>query len=169
MLGGSDGQSALSCVEIFDFESSTWSHGPNLSVPRANVAAAVVNQRLFAVGGFSGKIFLNSIESLQRDLREWSTFVPRLLTGDSSSGGESECDNVGQIYKRLTNGVAALAATKMQAAAKANGTSSKSNGSVNEEGAENGIEVNGCHSDIIRTDNGHVSEEAANNACQAQS
>jgi hypothetical protein len=42
---------------------------------RANVAVAVVDDRIWAVGGFSGKIFLNSIEQLDPASDEWTTFV----------------------------------------------------------------------------------------------
>lgn len=146
VLGGSDGQSALACVEIFDFEANAWSHGPNLSVPRANVAAAVVDQRLYAVGGFSGKLFLNSIETLQRDLREWSTFVPRLHAGDSSSGGESECDNSTQRNSRASNApLHSKIPTMQHSTNKTNGLATKpAVKPVLADSLQNGIEVNGC-------------------------
>ena len=88
VVGGSDGQSSLNSVEIYDFDTMTWTHGPTTNVARANVALAVVGQRLYAVGGFSGKHFLNSIEFLAKDMKEWSTFAPRL--SPSQSGSESD-------------------------------------------------------------------------------
>lgn len=92
VVGGSDGQSSLTSVEIYDFESRTWTHGPNMNIARANVALAVVGQRLYAVGGFSGKHFLNSSEFLAKDLKEWSTFAPRLASSLSGSESSTESD-----------------------------------------------------------------------------
>lgn len=76
VVGGSDGQSSLASVEIFDPQSGTWSFGPSLSVPRNNVGVMMAQGRLFAVGGFSGKAFLNSIEYLSADGRQWCGYVP---------------------------------------------------------------------------------------------
>lgn len=54
-VGGSDGTHALSTTEIYDPETKTWTPGPNMTTPRANVGVAVIGGRLYAVGGFSGK------------------------------------------------------------------------------------------------------------------
>jgi len=80
VVGGSDGQSSLVSVEIFDFESGSWSPGPNLTTPRANVGVAITHQRLFAVGGFSGKAFLDSIEFLSDDGEQWCAYQPADVT-----------------------------------------------------------------------------------------
>lgn len=48
-----------------------------MTTPRANVEVAVVGDRLYAVGGFSGKTFLNTIEYLDENTNEWTTFVPK--------------------------------------------------------------------------------------------
>ena len=76
MVGGSDGTSALSSVEIFDMETQQWSFGPQLSIARANTAAIIYRGRLFCVGGFSGKDFLNTAEYLTEDAQEWCSFLP---------------------------------------------------------------------------------------------
>lgn len=39
------------------------------------MSAVVVRDRLYAVGGFSGKTFLNTIEYLDPEANEWTTFV----------------------------------------------------------------------------------------------
>lgn len=49
-----------------------------MSQARANVAVAVVDNRLYAVGGFSGKNFLNTIEYLDINSNEWTTFIPKM-------------------------------------------------------------------------------------------
>jgi len=65
VVGGSDGTQSLASVEIFDFEKGSWTSGPTLNTPRANVRAVTVGDRVYAVGGFSGKVFLNTIEYLE--------------------------------------------------------------------------------------------------------
>jgi len=44
---------------------------------RANISVAVIDGKLFAVGGFSGKVFLNSVEYLDPITQEWTSFVNR--------------------------------------------------------------------------------------------
>lgn len=66
---------SLSSVEVFDPETNSWSSGPPLTCSRANVGVAVVGDRLYAVGGFSGKTFLNTIEFLDTLNNEWTSFV----------------------------------------------------------------------------------------------
>lgn len=53
-MGGSDGTQSLATTEMFDPKEQTWSPGPNMTTPRSNVGVAVVGNRLYAVGGFSG-------------------------------------------------------------------------------------------------------------------
>ena len=76
VVGGSDGTASLATVEIYDPVTQMWSFGPVMSIPRANVGVAVVGKRLFAVGGFSGKAFLESVEYLAEDGSEWCCCVP---------------------------------------------------------------------------------------------
>ena len=53
-MGGSDGTQSLCSTEIYDPETNAWSTGPSMTSCRANVGAAVVEGRLYAIGGFSG-------------------------------------------------------------------------------------------------------------------
>lgn len=55
VIGGSDGAHSLCTTEIYDPETNTWMPGPSMTTCRANVGVAVVNGRLYAVGGFSGE------------------------------------------------------------------------------------------------------------------
>lgn len=50
---------------------------------------AVMNGRLFVVGGFSGKAFLESIEYLSEDAQEWCIYLP---SGDKRHAGSSAGD-----------------------------------------------------------------------------
>lgn len=64
---------ALNTVEIYDFATRKWSKGPNLSTPRANVRLVTLGNGIYAVGGFNGKNFLNTIEYLELGGDEWRT------------------------------------------------------------------------------------------------
>ena len=76
-VGGSDGSSSLASVEAYDPATGSWAFCPSLNVPRANVSVAVIRKRLYAVGGFSGKAFLDTMEYLSADDRQdWCGFVP---------------------------------------------------------------------------------------------
>lgn len=53
-IGGCDGSSSLDSIEVYDPELEEWRLGPNMTIPRSNVGAAVLNNYLYAIGGFSG-------------------------------------------------------------------------------------------------------------------
>ena len=81
VVGGNDGESALCSTEIYDPEAGAWVMGPLLSIPRANVGVATLGTKLFAVGGFSGHKFLNSLEYLDVSHRdEWCSYLPLKVT-----------------------------------------------------------------------------------------
>lgn len=54
VVGGSDGTQSLATTEMYDPNERIWIPGPNMITPRANVGVAVIGNRLYAVGGFSG-------------------------------------------------------------------------------------------------------------------
>ena len=89
VIGGSDGHMSLNSVDVFDPCTQTWSFGPSMSVARTNVGVAVTQNRLFAVGGFSGKEFLDSLEYLTEDGCEWCSSLPvtNYCNGDERSNG----------------------------------------------------------------------------------
>lgn len=76
MVGGSDGTQSLRSIEILGQEKDVWSLGPALSIARANVGVAAYANRIFAVGGFSGKKFLDTMEYLDIDNNEWCSYLP---------------------------------------------------------------------------------------------
>ena len=76
VVGGSDGQSSLTSVEIFDPVASVWSVGSSLNMARANVGLALYSKHLFAIGGYNGKTFLDSVEYLVENGHEWTLFMP---------------------------------------------------------------------------------------------
>lgn len=77
VIGGHDGTQSLSSVEVLDHPSAAeWRVGPSLTIPRANTHAVVVNMpdalsttkcAIYAIGGFNGNNFLNSIEVLEQN------------------------------------------------------------------------------------------------------
>lgn len=60
-MGGSDGTQSLATTEIYDPNEKIWIPGPNMITSRANVGIAVVRNRLYAVGGFSGNFIYTSM------------------------------------------------------------------------------------------------------------
>lgn len=54
-VGGCDGSASLDTVEVFDPILGEWRVGPSMNMPRSNVGVAVLKNRLYAVGGFSGR------------------------------------------------------------------------------------------------------------------
>ena len=57
-----DGASKI--VEIYDLESNSWSSGPSLSIERCGSGAALVDDKIFCLGGYSGTEMLNSMECI---------------------------------------------------------------------------------------------------------
>lgn len=76
VVGGSDGAHSLRTVEILDPSARSWTQGPGLSIARANCGVARYRERLFAVGGFNGRKFLDSMEYLDLELNEWCSYAP---------------------------------------------------------------------------------------------
>ncbi|KAL3989587.1 Kelch motif family protein [Acanthocheilonema viteae] len=65
VIGGHDGMHSLNSVEILDGPTGKWRSGPSLTIPRANVKAAVASgDEIYLLGGFDGTQFLSSIEVL---------------------------------------------------------------------------------------------------------
>ena len=56
VVGGSDGTHSLCTTEVLDMAENCWKPGPTMTTCRTNVSVAVVGDRLWAVGGFSGKV-----------------------------------------------------------------------------------------------------------------
>lgn len=76
VIGGNDGMQSLRSTEIYDTENDCWYLGPQLGIERANVSVASLGNKLFAVGGFSGKRFLDSLEYFDATTEEWCCYSP---------------------------------------------------------------------------------------------
>ena len=76
-----------------------WSVGPTMTFCRANVAVALVNERLWAVGGFNGKDFLRSVEFLDENSEEWTNIL---------TIGENKSESNENLVKESEEEVAAV-------------------------------------------------------------
>ncbi|XP_022079622.1 kelch-like protein 5 [Acanthaster planci] len=84
-IGGHDTPSQQSsrqfdCVERYDPRSDLWCTLAPMSLCRDAVGVAVLGNRIFAVGGYDGQTYLNSVECYDPMSGEWS-FVSPLNTG----------------------------------------------------------------------------------------
>nr|XP_061792766.1 kelch-like protein 4 isoform X3 [Nerophis lumbriciformis] len=64
------------CVERYDPKTDTWTTVSSLSIPRDAVGVCLLGDRLYAVGGYDGQSYLNSVESYDAQNNEWTQEVP---------------------------------------------------------------------------------------------
>ncbi|XP_017329574.1 kelch-like protein 4 isoform X1 [Ictalurus punctatus] len=64
------------CVERYDQKTDTWTMVSSLSVPRDAVGVCLLGDKLYAVGGYDGQSYLNSVESYDAQNNEWTEEVP---------------------------------------------------------------------------------------------
>ena len=87
MVGGTDGTQSMCTTEVLDMVENAWHPGPTMTFCRGNVGVAKVGEKLWAVGGYSGKNFLNSVEFLDPVKDEWTSYLP---VATPTNGQESE-------------------------------------------------------------------------------
>ena len=61
VIGGYDGSRTLPSVDIIDTSNHTVTAGPSMNIPRSYCASAVIGNRIFSVGGYTGR----SVEYLE--------------------------------------------------------------------------------------------------------
>lgn len=59
----------------YDPKTDTWTTVAQLSVPRDAVGVCLLGDRLYAVGGYDGQTYLNSVESYDTQNNEWNTVI----------------------------------------------------------------------------------------------
>ena len=91
-MGGTDGTQSMCTTEVLDMEENAWHPGPTMTFCRGNVSVAMVHDRLWAVGGFSGKTFLNTVEFLDPVSDEWTTYLA-VESKDSQDVSEGKDDD----------------------------------------------------------------------------
>lgn len=85
---------ALCETENFDCLRGEWMRGADLNVPRRNCAAAQVDGRIYALGGFDGSQILNSVEAFDPRMKSWMPLEP--MTTPRSSAAATTFN--GQIW-----------------------------------------------------------------------
>uniref|UniRef100_A0A4W3HZ07 Kelch like family member 1 n=1 Tax=Callorhinchus milii TaxID=7868 RepID=A0A4W3HZ07_CALMI len=67
------------CVERYDPKTDTWTTVASLSVPRDAVGVCLLGDGLYAVGGYDGQTYLNTMESYDPQTNEWIQVPPYQL------------------------------------------------------------------------------------------
>mmetsp|Transcript_120382 Transcript_120382/g.269066 ORF Transcript_120382/g.269066 Transcript_120382/m.269066 type:complete len:584 (-) Transcript_120382:75-1826(-) len=76
---------ALCETECFDCLRGSWMAGPDLNVPRRNCAAARLDGRIYALGGFDGAQILNHVEAYDPRMKNWMPLEPMKAPRSSAS------------------------------------------------------------------------------------
>ncbi|XP_078719374.1 kelch-like protein 5 isoform X3 [Lampetra fluviatilis] len=67
------------CVERFDPKTDAWTAVAPLSVSRDAVGVGLLGDRLYAVGGYDGQTYLNTVEAYDPVANEWAQVAPLCL------------------------------------------------------------------------------------------
>lgn len=69
--GGYNGISRLCCGEKFSPETNTWTRIPKMYYPRSNFAIAIIDDMIFAIGGYNGVYTMYNVECYDEKTNEW--------------------------------------------------------------------------------------------------
>ncbi|MED6234254.1 hypothetical protein ATANTOWER_025446 [Ataeniobius toweri] len=61
-IGGYDGQSRLSTVEVYNPETDGWTRVSSMNSQRSAMGTVVIDGHIYVCGGYDGKSSLNSVE-----------------------------------------------------------------------------------------------------------
>ncbi|CAF94206.1 unnamed protein product, partial [Tetraodon nigroviridis] len=81
-IGGHDAPaSSLSsrlsdCVERYDPQTDVWTAVAPMSISRDAVGVCLLGDRLFAVGGYDGQVYLSTVEAYDPQTNEWTQVAP---------------------------------------------------------------------------------------------
>ncbi|XP_071400953.1 kelch-like protein 5 [Centroberyx affinis] len=84
-IGGHDAPaSSLSsrlsdCVERYDPQTDAWTAVAPMSISRDAVGVCLLGDRLYAVGGYDGQVYLNTVEAYDPQTNEWTQVAPLCL------------------------------------------------------------------------------------------
>ena len=71
-MGGFNGYSRLASAERWDpNHSHQWSSINDMFSPRSNFAAVVIDEMIYAIGGFNGSSTIASVECFDGETDEW--------------------------------------------------------------------------------------------------
>ncbi|OXB82669.1 UNVERIFIED_CONTAM: hypothetical protein H355_003964 [Colinus virginianus] len=78
LVGGHDAPASNHCsrlldyVERYDPKTDTWTMVAPLSMPRDAVGVCLLGDKLYAVGGYDGQTYLNTMEAYDPQTNEWT-------------------------------------------------------------------------------------------------
>ncbi|XP_062899368.1 kelch-like protein 5 isoform X3 [Mobula hypostoma] len=67
------------CVERYDPKTDTWTAVAPMSISRDAVGVCLLGDRLYAVGGYDGQSYLNTVEAYDPQTNEWMQVAPLCL------------------------------------------------------------------------------------------
>ncbi|CAL9700259.1 unnamed protein product [Knipowitschia caucasica] len=67
------------CVERYDPQTDMWTAVAPMSISRDAVGVCLLGDRLFAVGGYDGQVYLNTVEAYDPQTNEWTQVAPLCL------------------------------------------------------------------------------------------
>lgn len=67
---------SLSTVEVFNPLTEKWELAENMSILRSRVGVAVLNNKLYAFGGYNGVERLSSVEVFDPTTKSWNIVSP---------------------------------------------------------------------------------------------
>eukprot|EP00927_Polykrikos_kofoidii_P078677 TRINITY_DN75486_c0_g1_i1.p1 TRINITY_DN75486_c0_g1~~TRINITY_DN75486_c0_g1_i1.p1 ORF type:complete len:328 (-),score=48.90 TRINITY_DN75486_c0_g1_i1:153-1136(-) len=76
VCGGSDGDDVLSSVERFCIREQSWTEMPPMCTPRLGHAAVALDNKMYVIGGFSGKEPLDTFEVFDPNKGEQGEWLP---------------------------------------------------------------------------------------------
>jgi hypothetical protein len=63
------------CAERYDPSTDTWIEIPSMRNQRLRFATVVMDDKIFAIGGFSGDISINSVECFDKRTKQWFVYL----------------------------------------------------------------------------------------------
>ncbi|XP_047221817.1 kelch-like protein 5 [Girardinichthys multiradiatus] len=67
------------CVERYDPQTDVWTTVAPMSVSRDAVGVCLLGDRLYAVGGYDGQVYLSTVEAYDPQTNEWTQVAPLCL------------------------------------------------------------------------------------------
>ncbi|XP_061101002.1 kelch-like protein 5 isoform X2 [Conger conger] len=67
------------CVERYDPKTDAWTAVAPMSISRDAVGVCLLGDRLYAVGGYDGQVYLNTVEAYDPQTNEWTQVAPLCL------------------------------------------------------------------------------------------
>lgn len=64
----------------YDPKTDTWTMIASVSAPRDAVGVCLLGDRLYAVGGYDGQTYLNTMESYDPQINEWTQVIYICIT-----------------------------------------------------------------------------------------